>query len=418
VEQGGDEGTVVKARVGGHGSCRRSGATIAIALALVVGFALAPATASAAPVRLDFDTLPSPAWLANDCETGTATVSGGILTLDSPSCFEYILNDTNAPWYQTVSNARGWAIETRLRVGDVPGAGASCESDDNGVLIWAHDRSMLIKVSVASGGVCLLYPEQVAYAMDTTDVFHTYRVETKGRRVKVFVDGVLRIDHTLTVLGNGTEVLYFGDGSGGSPSRSFWDYFEYDTFADNVCLGQAPTILGTPGDDTLTGTAGPDIINGLGGNDSISGLGGDDLLCGGAGNDTLAGGDGGDRLQGAAGDDSLSAGAGDDVVLGGPGNDQLFGGAGRDKASFYGAVRAVAVSLTSGSASGAGSDTMSGVEDLTGSAFADTLTGDAGPNVLRGRQGDDTLDGAAGTDTLFGDAGSDTCLNGEVLSSC
>jgi Ca2+-binding RTX toxin-like protein len=277
---------------------------------------------------------------------------------------------------------------------------------------------MLVKVSVAPGGVCLLYPDQVSYAMDTTSAFHTYRVETKGMHVRILVDGVLRIDHTLSVAGNGTEVLYFGDGSGGSPSRSYWDYFEYDTFADNVCLGQAPTILGTAGNDTLTGTAGPDVINGLGGNDTISGLGGDDLVCGGAGSDMVTGGDGNDRLQGAAGGDSLTAGAGDDVLVGGPGDDELFGGVGRDTASFSAALRAVSASLASGNASGAGSDTMSGIENLTGGPFADTLSGDAGPNVLRGRQGDDVLDGAAGTDTLFGDAGTDTCLNGEVLTSC
>ena len=45
-------------------------------------------------------------------------------------------------------------------------------------------------------------------------------------------------------------------------------------------------------------------------------------------------------------------------------------------------------------------DTLTEIENLTGSAFSDTLTGDAGNNVLKGLAGNDTLIGGAGNDTL------------------
>ena len=48
---------------------------------------------------------------------------------------------------------------------------------------------------------------------------------------------------------------------------------------------------------------------------------------------------------------------------------------------------------------GAGSDTLSGFENLTGSAFNDTLTGNAGDNVLTGLAGNDVLAGLGGADT-------------------
>jgi Ca2+-binding RTX toxin-like protein len=50
-----------------------------------------------------------------------------------------------------------------------------------------------------------------------------------------------------------------------------------------------------------------------------------------------------------------------------------------------------------GDASG---DTYLGIENLLGSAFADTLRGDANANVIEGGAGNDTLTGNAGNDTF------------------
>ena len=57
---------------------------------------------------------------------------------------------------------------------------------------------------------------------------------------------------------------------------------------------------------------------------------------------------------------------------------------------------------------GAGTDTLSGFENLTGSAFNDTLTGDANTNVLIGLAGNDILNGGAGADLMLGGSGNDT----------
>jgi len=47
------------------------------------------------------------------------------------------------------------------------------------------------------------------------------------------------------------------------------------------------------------------------------------------------------------------------------------------------------------------------IENVDGSALADTLTGNASGNRLSGGSGDDILDGGAGTDTLLGGSGND-----------
>jgi Ca2+-binding RTX toxin-like protein len=49
---------------------------------------------------------------------------------------------------------------------------------------------------------------------------------------------------------------------------------------------------------------------------------------------------------------------------------------------------------------GAGSDTLTGFENLTGSAFNDRLTGSTSANILHGGAGNDILAGGAGADTF------------------
>ena len=93
------------------------------------------------------------------------------------------------------------------------------------------------------------------------------------------------------------------------------------------------------------------------------------------------------------------------------GNDTLIGGTGNDTASYATAASAVTVSLALGGSQptvGAGSDSFTSIENLSGSAFADTLTGNAAANVISGSGGNDTVDGGAGNDTLAGGQGDDT----------
>ena len=110
-------------------------------------------------------------------------------------------------------------------------------------------------------------------------------------------------------------------------------------------------------------------------------------------------------LIGGAGNNTLIGGVGNDTLIGGAGNDTLDGGAGSDTASYADATAGVTVSLamtTAQNTVGAGTDTLTNIENLTGSNLNDTLTGNAGANILNGGTGNDTLNGGAGNDTLIG----------------
>jgi Ca2+-binding RTX toxin-like protein len=124
---------------------------------------------------------------------------------------------------------------------------------------------------------------------------------------------------------------------------------------------------------------------------------------------TLAGGDFDDTLSALGGDDVLHGNGGNDTLDGGAGNDTLIGGAGSDTASYASSVAGVTVNLGAGTASGgdAAGDTLSEIENLIGSAQADTLTGDGGDNVLEGGGGGDTLNGGLGNDTYVVDSAGD-----------
>jgi Ca2+-binding RTX toxin-like protein len=240
------------------------------------------------------------------------------------------------------------------------------------------------------------------------------------------------------------------------------------------CLGQAATIKGDAGDNTITGTRGIDVIVAGGGNDTVNGGGGNDIICGGAGDDHLDGQLGNDTLVGEADDDvlignvgvdtisyqtliggvvadleqgtattpdgtdtvstvenvvgsnfsdrlvgddgpnTLSALAGDDTLNGQLGNDDLDGGTGVDAAAFDTINLGVNADLAGHTASGGqGSDGLAAIEDLTGSDAPDELRGDAGPNTIIGRGGADVISAGDGDDTLYPGAGADVPVEGE-----
>ena len=132
-------------------------------------------------------------------------------------------------------------------------------------------------------------------------------------------------------------------------------------------------------------------------------------LYGQKGDDTLRGGTGIDLLWGGKGDDVLMGGANWDYLEGGFGADVIDGGDGFDSARYELSDAGVTIDLATGAAEGghAEGDTLTGIEGVFGSNYADHLTGDAGHNNLIGADGDDTLDGGAGDDNLQGRAGAD-----------
>lgn len=226
-------------------------------------------------------------------------------------------------------------------------------------------------------------------------------------------------------------------------------------FDDYLWTDDAPnTLLGRAGNDTLYGVGGTDVLYGDDGNDLLLGGAAGDYLDGGAGTDTASyigatlinlsngahggeaagdlftsierylGGDASDTMiaagagawfGGGAGTDYLYGGNGADTLQGGRGGDVLNGGGSLDIASYADAPEGITAQLflndgtTDGkiTAGAWGSDTLTSIEAVEGSAFNDGLYGDLRANRLIGGAGDDTIAGGPGEDLLEAGAGND-----------
>jgi len=228
--------------------------------------------------------------------------------------------------------------------------------------------------------------------------------------------------------------------------------------------GANPWINGSNGDNaSMTGTAGDNIIRGFDGNDTIAAGGGNDVIDGGAGldradystmtsgivanldlgfakkadgttdslyniemlvgtsyNDVLHGNAGNNQLYGRGGDDRMNGWNGNDTIWAGLGSDTIDGGAGTDTANYinmYAGVR-ITADLASNTvtkvvvATGAtdSTDTVTTIENVSGTNETDYIYGDTQDNALWGLDGNDWLFGRRGADTLYGGAGNDSYL--------
>ena len=199
--------------------------------------------------------------------------------------------------------------------------------------------------------------------------------------------------------GSGNDSLVGGDGSdaliGGlgndilkGGNNYYWGNVDW---ADYSNASASETVNLSAG--TASGGDGNDILSGI---EAVRGSSYNDILIGDANDNTLDGGDGNDTLVGGDGSDTLTGGLGNDILAGG-------GGKGFDWANYADASSSVTVNLATGLASGgSGNDTLSGIENVTGSSSNDKLTGDANDNTLNGGWGDDVLMGGLGNDTLIG----------------
>jgi Ca2+-binding RTX toxin-like protein len=287
-----------------------------------------------------------------------------------------------------------------------------------------------------------LVQEAAGEGIDTVQVSRSYTLPAQVENAILLGDGAHNLygnaQDNLLVAGQGSNTLYGGSGV---------DTVSYASAGAGVTVSLAISgaqITGGSGSDTLS------LIENLIGSahdDRLSGNALWNLLDGGAGADTLDGGDGSDTYvidavgdliiesnadikiggndwvhsqlasttlaatlenglilhSGAA---NLFGNAANNVLIAGAGDNRINGGSGVDTVSYERADAAVSVDLslsTAQATGGSGSDTLTLIENLSGSAYNDTLRGNGLWNWIDGGAGADTMTGAAGSDTYVVD---------------
>lgn len=234
-----------------------------------------------------------------------------------------------------------------------------------------------------------------------------------------YIDGGADNDHiegaggSDTILGGDGNDFIIGDrnnvyggadsliGGNGTDTVSY----QNSTAGVTVTLNGSSNTGGSAQGDTLSGF---EVLIGSAWADSLSGTSGDETISGGVGNDTMYDGFGNDSVDGGDGDDLLLAGDSNfagDTFNGGIGNDTL------SYAAFNWATppAPVELNLATGLASYNGfTESLIGIENITGSQGRETIVGNGLANILDGQGDNDSLRGGGGNDTLYGGLGNDT----------
>jgi len=262
--------------------------------------------------------------------------------------------------------------------------------------------------------------------------------------------------------GDGRDMALYSDSSSGGVTINLTSGKGSGANAEGDILSSIEDVMATIYDDILIGSNvanafyagnGHDYIEGLGGNDTIYAGDGNDQVSGGTGGDTLDGGDGidtlsyynsasgvtinlktntavlgeaqgdiisgfeniigsnwNDTLTGSNVDNVISGYGGNDLISGGAGADTISGGAGVDHVLYWASPTGVAIDLEAEAGFGgdAAGDTLSSIENVDGTNWADALLGDAKANVFWSGNGMDVLNGRGGADEMHGGADNDT----------
>jgi Ca2+-binding RTX toxin-like protein len=253
--------------------------------------------------------------------------------------------------------------------------------------------------------------------------------------------------------GDGLDILSIGDAKGDMTVDFANGIMSGDLGIDTVYGFEV--LWGSNYNDYVVGSDGPETLLGAMGDDSLYGGGNNDILRGGVGNDLLDGGaqinfdvadysdafsaiyvndtfvsDGSDGIdtlkniefiRGSSFDDTFEGGVHKWIIYeGGAGNDVINGGDYPDfgahhVASYLSSFQGIVADLATGSVVDGmgGTDSLSNIDMIWGSAYADSMTGrEDADNYFEGMAGNDTITGGTISDSYHNVAIYETAPSG------
>jgi len=242
---------------------------------------------------------------------------------------------------------------------------------------------------------------------DTVHSIENIQIIKGGSGDNTFIGN--EFDHQF--IGGGGDTTFIANGGNnvytGGTGKNFIDYSRAGgTAFGTATLGASGRSLVLDGVDIdmskgITANNGWIDANGKAGADTFSGV------------NKITGSSHNDRIKGSSGDDVIFGGAGDDLILGSTGNDTIDGGTGFNTMSYAEMAGKVDVNLNGATGTAVkadgGTDKLTHIQSVIGSAGGGTLTGLTGSNnLLIGTDGDTRFVTNAGANQLYGGAGNNT----------
>jgi hypothetical protein len=169
-------------------------------------------------------------WGVSAGSNTTAVVEGDCVRISDLGTAKGQLRFYNRQWH--ASSSLGGVVEARLKV-------ISCGAQA-GVIVMAADGSNETSLT--------FHPDRVefghggrSHAMNTTDAFHTYRLELRGARASLSVDGrqvVAEVAGLTKPAHNGRNCVGFGSLSSAATGEALWEFVRYRTHTSVAQLSE------------------------------------------------------------------------------------------------------------------------------------------------------------------------------------
>jgi hypothetical protein len=174
-------------------------------------------------------TVADPVWTASG--GAYATVSSGILTIDTSASYAYTCTFYRAP---DVDFNSGFYLKTRIRTG--------ASHERMWIAVYDGTQDEKVQLYIYDTKISLVANTTQDYTIDTTE-YHVYEIYVKATTAYVYVDGELVLSGTVKS-DSSADYIVFGDGSAleSSKCQAYIDYVYYALdLATNPC-GASGTI--------------------------------------------------------------------------------------------------------------------------------------------------------------------------------
>ena len=232
---------------------------------------------SAYTYRYEGDVLPTAAGWTETGSAGTASSSGGELSINTLGTNGQRVYSSNPSF----NNTTGYLVEAEIRINAQDDTSSPLNS---GFIVRTEDGSRILDFTFFTDRVCEPNNTGSCYMVDNTS-FHTWRIASQGNDFMLYDNGAVAINGMgMSLSGSALNSLLIGDLRTNADASATINNVYYYNLDDQLPFASPGTYLGAPVDTGVLGydhsasTIGWVAGSGSGGNVSVAVRSADDLI--------------------------------------------------------------------------------------------------------------------------------------------